>query len=168
MWRCVCGRVGCCAAADGELAIEVVDAETGKPIAARMHLKNSRGRPVRLRVAGLNQFGDHFYIDGTMTLPLRVGQYTFELEAGPEYRTQTGHFEIERHADDTKRIEMQRFADLAKEGWYGGDLDVERATADLPLAMRAEALRVRAESRRRWANALADGTARLWTHEAAR
>ena len=74
------------------------------------------------------------------TLGLRVGQYTFDLEAGPEYRTQQGHFEIERHAEDTKRIEMHPFADLAKEGWYGGDLDVERRAVDLPLAMRSESL----------------------------
>jgi hypothetical protein len=125
---------------DGELTIEVVDAETLKPVVARMHLKNSRGRPVPLRVAGLNQFADHFYIDGKLTLPLRVGQYTFELEAGPEYRTQQGNFEIVRHAQDTKRVEMHPFADLAKEGWYGGDLDVERRGDDLPLAMKSESL----------------------------
>jgi hypothetical protein len=125
---------------DGELTFEVVDAETQQPVVARMHLKNSRGRPVRLRVPGLNPFADHFYIDGQATLPLRMGQYTFELESGPEYRTQEGHFEIERHAQDTKRVEMHPFADLAKEGWYGGDLDVERRGEDLPLAMKSESL----------------------------
>jgi hypothetical protein len=125
---------------DGELVIEVVDAESGKPVAARMHLKNSRGRPVRVRVVGLNQYADHFYIDGKITLGLRVGQYTFDLEAGPEYRTQQGHFEIERHADDVERIEMHRFADLVKEGWYAGDLDSARREDDLPLAIRSESL----------------------------
>jgi hypothetical protein len=125
---------------DGELTVEVVDAETLKPLAARMHLKNSRGRPVRLRVAGSHPFADHFYIDHQTTLGLRVGQYEFELESGPEYRTQSGHFEIVRHAEDTKRIEMSPFANLAKEGWYGGDLDVERLAAGLPLAQKAESL----------------------------
>jgi len=128
--------------ADGQLRIEVVDATTGQPIAARMHLKNSRGRPVTLRLPGLNQFADHFYIDGQLTLPLRRGQYTFELEAGPEYRDQAGRFEIERHADDTKTIEMHRFADLADEGWWAGDADIARRPDDLPLATRAEALSV--------------------------
>jgi hypothetical protein len=125
---------------DGQLLIEVVDAESGQPIAARMHLKNRRGRPVRLRAAGLHQYADHFYIDGKLTLPLRIGQYTFDVEAGPEYRTQHGHFEIERHADDTERVEMHRFADLAKEGWWAGDLDAQRRADDLPLTMRAESL----------------------------
>ncbi len=125
---------------DGELVVEVVDAETGEQVAARMHLKNSRGRPVRMRVVGLNQYADHFYIDGKITLGLRVGQYTFDLEAGPEYRTRNGHFEIERHADDIERIEMHRFADLAKEGWWAGDLDAARRAEDLPLALRSESL----------------------------
>jgi hypothetical protein len=128
--------------ADGELRIEVVDSETHQPVAARMHLKTARGRAVKLRIPGLNQYADHFYVDYQIALPLRVGQYEFELDAGPEYRTQTGHFEIERHADDAKTIEVRRFADLAKEGWWAGDLDVARQSADLPLAMRVESLSV--------------------------
>jgi hypothetical protein len=128
--------------ADGQLTIEVVDSETGQPIAARMHLKNARGRPLTLRLANTAEFGGHFYIDGKLVLPLRAGQYTFELDAGPEYRTQSGHFETERHADDTERIEMKRVANLAEEGWYGGDLDVLRRVEDVTLIMRAEGLHV--------------------------
>src|SRR4051812_35448386 len=76
---------------DGELTVEVVDSATGKPIAARMHLYAGRNtgpttaakRPVKLNMPGSAEFGGHFYIDGKATLPLRVGPYTFELEAGP-------------------------------------------------------------------------------------
>jgi hypothetical protein len=133
---------------DGELTIEVIDSATGKPIAARMHLYAGRTaglttaakRPVKLNMPGSAEFGGHFYIDGKATLPLRVGPYNFELEAGPEYLTQSGHFDIERHADDMKQVEMKRVTDLANEGWYGGDLDVRRNKADLPLILRAEAL----------------------------
>ncbi len=128
--------------ADGQLQIEVVDAATGEPIAARIHLKNVRGRSVPLRIPGSAELGDHFYIDGRRELPLRLGQFTFELEATPEYLTQTGHFTINRHADDVKRIEMKRFTNLSEEGWYGGDLDVTRKLEDMPLVMRAEGLSV--------------------------
>jgi hypothetical protein len=128
--------------ADGELEINVVDADTHQPIAARMHVKTARGKELKLKLAGLNQYADHFYIDGRITLPFAIGRYVFELEAGPEYKTQNGHFEIERHADDSKTIEMHRFADLAKEGWWSGDLDVMRPLAVLPLAMKAENLNV--------------------------
>ncbi len=127
---------------DGELRIEVVDGATGQPMAARMHLKTMAGRPVKLRLPGTAEYGGHFYIDGKLTLPLHVGRYTFELEAGPEYLTQSGHFEIERHADDSKRIEMKRVVDLATEGWWGGDLDVRRKAKDMPLILQAEGLKI--------------------------
>ncbi|HEX5471256.1 MAG TPA: hypothetical protein VFW73_05190 [Lacipirellulaceae bacterium] len=127
---------------DGELRIEVVDRATGQPIAARMHLKTLAGRPVKLRLPGTAEFGGHFYIDGKLTLPLHVGRYTFELEAGPEYLKDSGHFEIERHADDSKRIEMKRVVDLSAEGWWGGDVDVRRSARDRPLILRAEGLKI--------------------------
>jgi hypothetical protein len=134
--------------------MEVVDKATGLPIPARMHLSAGKQvlpaataqarpkRPVKLNMPGTAEFGGHFYLDGAATLPLRAGPYTFELEATPEYLNQTGGFEIQRHADDSKRIEMRRFVDLQKEGWYGGDLDVHRNAKDLPLIMRAEGLRL--------------------------
>ncbi|HEX4412667.1 MAG TPA: hypothetical protein VH107_03495 [Lacipirellulaceae bacterium] len=146
-----------CAAAphpDGELTIEVVDSATGQPIPARIHLSAGRQTPVpavgkahpkrsvKLMLPGAAEFGGHFYIDGKAKLPLKVGQYTFELEATPEYLNETGQFEIERHADDSKRVEMKRVVDLAKEGWYGGDLDTNRNAKDLPLIERAEGLKV--------------------------
>jgi hypothetical protein len=136
--------------ADGELRIEVVDSATGQPMVARMHLSTGRKigantsaqRSIKLNLPNTAEFGGHFYIDGKATLPLRVGQYSFELEAGPEYLTQSGYFAIERHADDSKRIEMKRITDLAKEGWWGGDLDVRRKAKDMPLIMGAEGLKV--------------------------
>lgn len=130
--------------ADGELRLSVIDRETQQPIPVRMHLKNARRRAVTIRHPEIAAFGDHLYLDGKANLALRAGQYTFELEGTPEYRTQSGHFTIDRHADDEKTIEMERFADLAREGWWGGDLDVTRQLVDLPLAMRAEGLAVAA------------------------
>jgi hypothetical protein len=139
---------------DGEVQIDVVDSATGQPIAARMHLSSGRQaaptaaakarpkRPVKLNMPGSAEYAGHFYIDGIATLPMKIGQYTFELEATPEYLNQSGGFEIQRHADDSKRIEMKRFVDLEQEGWYAGDLDVSRKAKDLPLILRAEGLRV--------------------------
>ena len=147
-WAICCPKALAVPHPDGELRIEVIDAATGQPIAARMHLSMGRKagvaataqHPVKLNMPGSAEFGGHFYIDGKATLPLRVGQYTFELEAGPEYLSQSGYFTIERHADDSKRIEMKRVTDLAKEGWWGGDLDVRRKAKEMPLILRAEGM----------------------------
>lgn len=125
---------------DGELEVSIVDSETGQPVPARIHLRDGRGRPVKARGWGIAPLGDHAYIDGTAKLKLNRGQYVFELDAGIEYRPQNGHFEIVRHAQDAKTIEVRRFAKLHEEGWYAGDLDVLRNPVELAVPMQAEQL----------------------------
>lgn len=127
-------------AADGQLELTMVDSQTGQPLPVRIELTDTRGRQVRLRRVGAGHLGRHFYVPGQLTLPLRRGGYHFHLDAGPEYRTQRGHFEIERHADDTKQVDLRRFANLADEGWWASDLDAQRAGADLPIVAAAEGL----------------------------
>jgi hypothetical protein len=128
------------AAAGGQLKLTVVEKETGKPLAARMHLKNGAGRMPR--IPKLPVFADHFVFDGEVTLKLPKGQYRFELECGPEFLDQQGHFEIQEFADDEKTIEMRRFVNMAKESWYSGDLDVERPVSEIELLMRADDLHI--------------------------
>lgn len=133
---------GVASAADSpqQLEIRVVDKATTNPLAARMHLKNARGKPVQ--PPKLPFWKDHFVFDGIVILELPTGQYTFELECGPEYKLRTGHFTIERNATDNKTIEMERFVDMKKEGWWSGDLHIHRPPQDIELLMRAEDLHI--------------------------
>lgn len=128
---------------DGQLELTVADADQ-QPLAARLHLQDPRGRPVRpargVTPWGAAPLGDHVYLDGPALLGLRRGAYQFRLDAGPEYRTQSGNFEIVRHAEDSKPIVMSRAADLAEEGWLAADLASCRPDADYPLLHRAEGL----------------------------
>ncbi|MEX0587042.1 MAG: hypothetical protein WD176_10380, partial [Pirellulales bacterium] len=127
-------------AADERLLLKVVDRDTGKPIACRMHLKNARGVPVK--VPKVPYWKDHFVFDGEIMLRLPKGNYTFVMERGAEYLERTGHFTIENFADDEKTVDLKRFADMAAEGWYAGDLHVHRPPKDIELLMRAEDLYV--------------------------
>ncbi len=127
-------------AADEQLVIKVIDRDTGKPIAARMHLKDARGRPVR--IPKLPYWKDHFVIDGEVTLKLRKGNYTFEMECGPEYLRRSGYFTMKRFGNDVKTVDMKRFANLADEGWWSGDLHIHRPIEDIELLMRADDLHV--------------------------
>src|SRR5690606_108217 len=61
---------------------------------------------------------------------------------GPEYRTMAGYFTLGRNDEDTKTIAMHRFVDMAKEGWYSGDLHIHRELEDIELLMQAEDLHV--------------------------
>lgn len=102
-----------------------------------IRLRDGRGRAVKTRGWGKAPLGDHAYLDGPTELGLRRGDYRFDLDAGPEYRTRAGHFTIERHADDAERVEMQRFANLSEEGWVAADLLSARSIGDLLLLKRA-------------------------------
>lgn len=130
---------------EGVLRLRVIDAETKQPLAFRMHITNKRGRPVR--PPRVPFWHDHFAADGEITLELKRGQYLFELECGPEFKTYKGHFDIQDHADDDKVVEMHRFTNLANEGWWAGDLNVQRPVDDMHLLMRADGVQLAAVSR---------------------
>lgn len=128
------------AATEGRLEFHVIDKDTGGAIAARMHLKDAKGKPVKPPKVPF--WKDHFVFDGTIVLELPLGGYSFEIESGPEFKYQTGYFTLERNANDTKTIEMQRFVDMKKEGWWSGDLHIHRAPEEIELHMRAEDLHI--------------------------
>lgn len=125
---------------EGEVTVTAIDKDSGNEVAVRMHLKDSRGRPVMPK--GTIAWKDHFVFDGKILLTLRPGAYTFEVERGPEYRIRTGHFMIERGAEDSHVVQMERFVDMKNEGWWGGDLHVHRPLKDIEVLMRAEDLHV--------------------------
>jgi len=128
------------AAGNGQLVLTVVDRDTHQPIACRMHLRRANGRPYKVK--GQPFWHDHFVFDGRVTLRLPKGEYTFELEHGLEYVTRSGHFTIESFADDAKEIDMKRFVDMSRQGWWSGDLDVRRPVKDMELLMMADDLHV--------------------------
>jgi hypothetical protein len=128
------------AAGNERLVLKVTDRDTGKPLAVRMHLKNSKG--VAVKVLKVPYWKDHFAFDGEITLELPRGSYTFELERGGEYLERTGHFTIEAFANDTKTVDMKRFIDMSKNYWFSGDLHVHRAPQEIELLMRSEDLHI--------------------------
>jgi len=144
-WGAVCCAVCCAAwcsparaARGGQLQINVVDRDTGQPIACRMHLRNAKKKPQKGGKAPF--WHDHFVFSGEITLKLPNGFYQFEMERGPEYLIRSGHFTISDFADDSKTIDMKRVVDMAKEGWWSGDLHVERPLKEIELLMQADDL----------------------------
>jgi hypothetical protein len=127
--------------ATGQLDLTVLDKDTGKPVACRMHLVGpNNNKPRRVEKAPFWQ--DHFVFPGHILLKLPLGNYSFVIERGLEYLDQNGHFTFEAFADDSKQIELHRFVDMAAEGWWSGDLDVRRPAADIELLMSADDLHV--------------------------
>ncbi|HEY2882569.1 MAG TPA: hypothetical protein VGJ15_09050 [Pirellulales bacterium] len=140
LWGLIVWLASAHALANGQLEIRVIDHDTGQPIAVRMHLKNAQGRAIK--PPGAPTLGDHFVFSDKIMLRLPNGGYEFLVERGGEYLEQRGHFEIQNFADDNKAIEMRRFVDMAKDGWFSGDLDVERPDKDVQLLMQADDVHV--------------------------
>jgi hypothetical protein len=137
------GQAALANARDGRLELSAIDRDTGKPIAVRVHLVNAATRrPVKPK--GVPAFGDHFVFYDRIALELPLGNYQFVMERGPEYLERTGHFTIENYADDRKTVDMKRFVNMAKEGWYGGDLDILRSEREIEQLILAEDLHVAA------------------------
>jgi hypothetical protein len=124
----------------GELTLFVTDRDTGQPVACRMSLRN--GRSVAQKPPKLPYWHDHFVFEGSLTLKLPSGNYTFEIGRGPEYLTRSGNFTINEFAEDTHDVDLKRIVDMSSEGWWSGDLDVVRPEKDLPLLMEADDLHV--------------------------
>ena len=83
-WSLLLCATPCLGADKGRLEVQIVDKQTNQPMAARMHLKDQQGKVVRIPKAPF--WRDHFAIDGSNVLELPLGAYTFELEAGPEFK----------------------------------------------------------------------------------
>lgn len=135
----ICSGLGCAIVNAGSVEITVVD-EDGKPLPCRIHLKDKAGKPQR--AAGLPFFRDHFSCPGRVELQLPAGAYAYEIERGPEYERESGSFELVKLEEKKISVRLKRIADLARKGWYSGDLHVHRPLEDMELLMRAEDLYV--------------------------
>jgi len=124
----------------GTVEIVMLDKSTGKSTPARVHLKDSAGKPVR--ADQLPFFRDHFACPGKVRLNLPIGRYSFEVERGPEYRLQSGSFVANQTTNTTVLVQLERIADMAAEGWWPGDVHVHRPVKDIELLMQAEDLHV--------------------------
>ena len=120
------------------VTIRVVD-QTGKPLPCRIHLEDAAGKAVR--AGTLPFFRDHFVCPGSVQLSLSSGKYTYEIERGPEYARASGSFTLKGKPIE-RRVSLKRIDNLARLGWYSGDLHVHRPVKDIKLLMRAEDLHV--------------------------
>jgi hypothetical protein len=124
----------------GTLKVEVIDRQTKQPVACRMHLTNAAGKA--LKAPRVPFWHDHFVLDGNIAIKLPKGEYDFVIERGLEYLTRSGHFTMDNFSNDKKVLDIERFVDMAAEGWWSGDFDVARQAKDLKLLMRADDLHV--------------------------
>jgi hypothetical protein len=116
------------------------ESNSERPVACRVHLRDPAGKAVR--APALPFWKDHFVCSGDLTVSLAPGRYSYEAERGPEYQVTTNVFLVTTGAPPNLTNHLQRLVDLAKEGWWSGDLHVHRPLSEIELLMRAEDLHI--------------------------
>ncbi len=113
--------------------------EAGNPLAARIHLTDSAGKPVNPARAELPFWHDHFVCDGNASFPIASGNYHYRIEKGPGWKSIKGEILIKGDVTPVS-VKMHRLVDMAAEGWWSGETHIHRDPAQIPLLMKAEDL----------------------------
>lgn len=147
----------------------IVDADTRKPIAARVYLQDAQGNWLFVRSAS-DQGTAWPYAEAWVPMPdsverhttvsahpftinLTPGEYQVLIERGKEYLPLKEKLIVPGVAASPDGREpnpptlettfaLQRWSDMAAQGWYSGETHVHRRIAELPNVMSAEELNV--------------------------
>lgn len=121
-----------------EVKIVITDEGGAKTLPCRVHLKDQDGKPVK--ADKLPFWRDHFVCPGEVRLELASGDYTYEIERGPEYQGLQGSFTC--NGATNLSLQLRRLVNMAQEGWWSGELHLHRPLEDVELLMQAEDLHV--------------------------
>ncbi len=135
----------------------IVDRETGRPLAARIYLRNSdaewlfvrsaseQGSALPYREAWVPIAGS---VDRHTTVsahPFRIdlppGRYELTIERGKEYLPLVVQLEMTGEPQQ-REYRLRRWVDMAERGWFSGETHVHRRVRELPNVMLAEDLNV--------------------------
>lgn len=135
----------------------IVDAETGKPVAARVYLQGEDGAWHFPRSQAKNGAAVQYRkqrqdnprsVEMHTTLSAHPfiadvppGKYTLTVERGKEYFTETQTVDVGKDGAEVK-VKLRRWADMAQRGWYSGETHVHRTLDELPTLILAEDLNV--------------------------
>ncbi|HUR59397.1 MAG TPA: CehA/McbA family metallohydrolase [Opitutaceae bacterium] len=134
----------------------ILDAATARPVPARLYVRDDSGgwHFAESAAAGgaavryERQRANSDAMERHVTLPahpfrleLQPGRYTFTAERGKEFRPLTREVTV---APAMPRLEfrLERWADMALDGWYSGDTHVHRPPTEIASVMLAEDVNV--------------------------
>jgi hypothetical protein len=147
-----------CAAENGAvLNGEVLDADTGEPLACRVYIQDDKGKwyfpgcaspdgsaVVHKKQNWANKKSVEFHTTVSahpFTIELPPGQYMFTIERGKEYFPLTRKVAVDTEPVNLK-FRLKRWIDMAQLGWYSGDTHVHRTIEELRNVQLAEDLNV--------------------------
>ena len=141
-------------ASAAELRGEIVDADTGKAIAARLYIRSADGQwhhansdhdsgtaiPYAVK-RGLSEETHTSLSAHRFVADLPPGTYRFTAERGKEFHPATREIELTEDGARVK-LELRRWTNMAARGWFSGETHVHRKLSELPTLLLAEDLNV--------------------------
>jgi len=133
---------------------KVVDADTGKIVAARLYIHNEKGKWFHADTASSNGKAIDYHVDRGDSVEIHTtlsahpfqtgllpGRYTITVERGKEYLSLSRQIELKSKPLDVT-LKIQRFVDMANRGWFSGETHIHRKLSEVPLLVQAEDLNV--------------------------
>lgn len=110
----------CYGQTSGKVSVDILEEESGEPLICRVEIVDPKGRFQKAR-GGLFQNGWNL-VESPLDYRGRPGDYTYSVHHGPEFSAASGGFTLDRQSEGIDVLQLPRHADLASEGWFGGDL----------------------------------------------
>jgi hypothetical protein len=107
----------------GKLRLQTIDKQSGRPVTARVSLRQDGGKffaPPGALYRVLDDYG-HFYCDGEVDLTLPAGEYRLRAFHGPEYRAVHKTITVAAGQRQTLTVDLDRWTNPAERGWYSGE-----------------------------------------------
>lgn len=127
---------------DGILIGEIIDADTGQPVPARVYVIGANDSiymaeeclefdiPWMRKTIG--HTGRHFTTIGNkFKVKLPVGNTAIRIERGKEYITLVKNIQINSGETVTEQFKIHRWIDMNNKGWYSGEHHIHRPLNDL-------------------------------------
>jgi len=124
------------------ITVDLVEEKTGQPLPCRVELRDAKGRPQKAR--GAVHYPPWSIVDGNFVFRGKAGDYRFDVSHGPQFARGGGGFTLDRDGEGTDVVRLPRYADLAQQGWFAGDLLTAVPSDKLPLWLLAEDLHMAA------------------------
>ncbi|MDZ4817709.1 MAG: CehA/McbA family metallohydrolase [Planctomycetota bacterium] len=112
-----------------EVTLEVLDHD-GKPTTGQFVIRDQRQRIYPVRTRRLEPdffFHDQIYRHSGESVTLPPGEYEFMYTRGPEYRELKRKVIVGNDKKQKESFRLERWAHLAKHGWYSGDHHIHGA-----------------------------------------
>ena len=107
---------------DQSINLNIIDAESGAPLAARVSVKRQGGKfhaPAGAEYR-INAGRMHFYSAGTSRVPAPAGEFEIIATRGPEYRPVRVTVTLGKDSKPVA-LKLQRWTHPAKRGWFSGE-----------------------------------------------